>query len=120
MILDALDLPLQQREIEAELCIVGSGPAALVVCREILSTGARVAVLESGGLGRESTSQDLNAGRVIGAAKTNLRNARRRQDGGTVNIRNTELDGQVAAKYVRLDAIDFESRPWVPHSGWPF
>ena len=122
MILDALDLPPHQREIETELCIVGSGPAALVVCREMLSTGVRApAVLESGGLAYENTSQNLNAGRVVGAAYTDLRNARRRQVGGTVNIWNTgKSRGKVAAKYVPLDAIDFECRDWVPHSGWPF
>jgi hypothetical protein len=26
----------------------------------------------------------------------------------------------MGAKYVQLDAIDFEERDWVPHSGWPF
>jgi choline dehydrogenase-like flavoprotein len=120
MILDARDLQPDQREIETDLCIVGAGPAALVVAKELSSSGARITLLESGGLGYEEASQELNAGRIVGAAYDDLRTVRRRQVGGTVNTWNTYIDGAIAAKYAPLDPIDFEHRDGFPFSGWPF
>jgi choline dehydrogenase-like flavoprotein len=120
MILDARDLQPDQREIETDLCIVGAGPAALVIANELSSSGARIILLESGGQGYEGASQELNAGRIVGAAYDDLRTVRRRQVGGTVNTWNTYIDGAIAAKYAPLDPIDFEHRDGFPFSGWPF
>ena len=118
MIIDARDLA--HSELEADICIVGSGPAGLVISRELSSTQASVLVLESGALGFDPDCQELNAGYVTGGSYNDLRLVRRRQVGGTVNIWNTNIGGNAAAKYVPLDPIDFESRSWLPHSGWPF
>ncbi len=120
MILDARDLPRNLHDIETDLCIVGAGPAALVIGRELASAGVRLTMLESGGHAYEQTSQDLNAGGVVGAAYDDLRSVRRRQLGGTVNSWNTYIGDEIAAKYAPLDVIDFEHRDWLPHSGWPF
>ena len=120
MILDALHLPSHDQEIETDLCIVGSGPAALAVAQEVSAGGSRLVLLESGGLECERGCQEANAGEVVGSAYSDLRDVRRRQIGGTVNTWNTDIDGAAGAKYAPLDPIDFERREWVPHSGWPF
>ena len=120
MILDALHLPSHDEEIETDLCIVGSGPAALAVALEASAVGSQLVLLESGGLECEPGCQEANAGEVVGSAYSDLRDVRRRQIGGTVNTWNTDVDGAAGAKYAPLDPIDFERREWVPHSGWPF
>ena len=35
------------------------------------------------------------------------------------NLETTALDGSLGARYLPLDPIDFETRYWVPDSGWP-
>lgn len=49
------------------------------------------------------------------------RHAIHNQFGGMAAIWNARfLDGVTpAARYLPLDPIDFESRHWIPHSGWP-
>lgn len=39
--------------------------------------------------------------------------------GGTSRIWNTVVDQSRVAKYARFDALDFEARPGIPHTGWP-
>ena len=46
---------LSRDEDEYDLCIVGAGPAGLVIASELAYTGLRICVLESGGE-RRSTS----------------------------------------------------------------
>jgi choline dehydrogenase-like flavoprotein len=45
---------------------------------------------------------------------------RARAIGGTACIWNTFLENRPAARYFRMDAVDFEKRPGLPHGGWPF
>jgi choline dehydrogenase-like flavoprotein len=108
-----------------DLCIVGSGPAGIVLAREISACGLRVCLLESGGLKPAEESDNLNAGSVDSAHGYDeqiLREGRRRQFGGTANLWNHEVRGGSSRhiRYVPLDEIDFERRDWVPESGWPF
>jgi choline dehydrogenase-like flavoprotein len=119
MILDARELPAQQRTIECDLCIVGAGPAGLSLAHELRSSGRHVTLVESGGSTVDDWSRDLNAGRVIGAAYNDLRTVRARAIGGTSLIWNTDVGGAAGAKYTPLDAVDFRERDWLPHSGWP-
>lgn len=118
MIRDARALPSQQNIIETDVCIVGAGPAALVIARELCSVGMRLTLLESGGVDFDALVQELNAGQVVGDSYDDLRQVRNRRIGGSVNIWNTDIDGSAAAKYVPLDPIDFEEREWLEHSGW--
>jgi choline dehydrogenase-like flavoprotein len=119
MILDARELPAQQRTIECDLCIVGAGPAGLSLAHELRSSGRHVTLIESGGSAVDDWNRDLNAGRVIGAAYNDLRTVRARGIGGTSLIWNTDVDGAAGAKYTPLEAVDFRERDWLPHSGWP-
>lgn len=59
MMKDARELP-PGSQIEADLCIIGAGPAGLAMALRLDGAPFRVAVLESGGLGPEGS-----LGRVV-------------------------------------------------------
>jgi choline dehydrogenase-like flavoprotein len=108
-----------------DVCIVGSGPAGIAVARELCRAGLSVCLVESGAHKSSGRIQDLNAG-VIDSAhgyrEETLREGRCRRFGGTANLWNHQIRGEPAryVRYLPLDEIDFETRDWVPESGWPF
>ena len=82
-----------------------------------------VILLESGSDTSEPAFEALNEGDVVGDAYAGLRPTRSRRVGGTSGLWNTPADLQqrgIGAKYVPLDPVDFEQRPHVELSGWPF
>lgn len=94
-----------------DVCIIGSGPAGIVVAAELSQKGAHVCVLESG---EEEPSAEANELRALD------------NEGGGLSIREgsreRRVGGATAAWWglsAPLDAIDYEGRPWVP-SRWPF
>lgn len=98
-------------QLEADLCLVGAGAAGITLARELCDSNLSVVLLESGGLEPEKADQDLNVGEVAGLAYEGLTLGRARAFGGATKL----WFGQC----IRFDAIDFEKRPWVRHSGWP-
>ena len=46
--------------IEADLCLIGSGPAGWTIAEELRDSGLRILMLESGGLEPEPESYALN------------------------------------------------------------
>ena len=112
MICDAVDLP-SGYVIECDVCIVGAGAAGIALAHELSGEALDVVVLESGGKRLEKDTQDLHRGEVVDPERhAPLHEYRLRQLGGTTNVW-----GGRCAPY---DAIDFEERPHVPYSGWPF
>ena len=97
---------------ETEVCILGAGAAGITLARRLASAGLDVCVLESGAADYEKPLQDLGAGESIGFPYYPLDQSRLRLFGGTTAV----WGGRV----VQLDPIDFERRPWIEHSGWPF
>ena len=97
--------------VTADVAIVGSGAAGQAAARRLLARGRSVVLLESGGLDHDEASADLNRGEVVGQPYHPLEHSRLRFFGGT-----TAIWGGRCAEF---DAIDFERRDWVPHSGWP-
>ena len=101
-------------EIEADLCIVGAGFAGIALTMALLGTKLKVALLESGGFEQHPDHESLLEGTFDGPHrnKNYLHSSRSRFFGGT------------SAKWLGicrpLDPIDFEARPWVADSGWPF
>lgn len=111
MISSATDVPTGS-EISCDVCIVGSGPAGITLSREFMGTTLRTILLESGGRQETEQSRDLLRGYVQPPGSHEpIEEGRRRQFGGT-----SEAWG---GRCVPLDEIDFERRPWIPHSGWP-
>lgn len=112
MLVDARSLPAGEN-IEADICIVGAGPAGITVALELLGTGARICILESGGNEPGEVRSGLVGGESTGYPYVSLRHVNRRALGGTSHC--WELWHACP-----LDRVDFDERPDVPGSGWPF
>ena len=98
---------------DADVCVVGAGPAGLVVARELAERGREVLVLESGADAPDAFADALNDGDVVGDAYAGLRATRHRQVGGTMQRWNTAVAGAPGAKWVPLDPTDVDGH-------WPF
>jgi choline dehydrogenase-like flavoprotein len=111
-IVDLRDISTEER-LEADICIVGSGPAGSTIARELDGLDLRVIVVESGGTERSSEVDALNEIENIGRPRV--------MDQWLV--RNRILGGSShtwTGRCAPFDEIDYENRNWVPHSGWPF
>ena len=98
-------------QVHTGICIVGSGPAGMTVAMELERLGVDCLLLESGGRVPDQAYTALNETRQIGIKTDPVVANRVRGLGGT-----SALWGGLCR---RLDAMDMERRPWVPHSGWP-
>lgn len=111
MILDANDIPAGT-ELQADLCIAGAGAAGITLALALEASGLDVILLESGGDAPEPAVQQLYTGTVA--------NARLHPPADSYRVRrfggSTTLWG---GRCMPLDAIDFEARDYMPHSGWP-
>ena len=120
MIIDA-HLVHENKTIETDICIVGTGTAGLTLAREFIGKDFIVCLLESGGLKPDRKTQALYQGENIGHPYFTLHSARARFFGGTTNRWNIPIEDDAGGVRMRpLDAIDFEERDWIPYSGWPF
>ena len=97
--------------LEGDLCIVGAGASGITIARELNNTAVKVLLLEGGGFEFEQQMQDLYRGEIVGQPYFPLQAAALHYFGGTTN--------HWAGFCSTYDAIDFEKRDWVPHSGWP-
>lgn len=111
MIIDSYELP-DGPMLEADLCIIGAGAAGITMALEFAGSGIDVLLLESGGRDEESDTQALYAGSVADARLHSPPDRyRQRRFGGTTTI--------WGGRCMPFDPIDFETRDYVPHSGWP-
>jgi choline dehydrogenase-like flavoprotein len=98
--------------LDCDVCIVGAGPAGIALALTLQQAGQDVLLLEAGQTNKAGDAQALYAGEVDDLLRhLPLDQARYRQLGGT-----SALWG---GRCIPYDPIDFERRPWVPHSGWP-
>jgi choline dehydrogenase-like flavoprotein len=98
--------------IEADVCIVGAGPAGLALSHVLRDQPFRVCLLESGGFEVDNDTQSLAMGAAVGLPYYSLDGARIRCFGGST--------GHWGGWCRPLDPIDFEEQEWNPHGGWPF
>ena len=96
--------------IEADLAIIGSGPAGISIARAFAGPNRQVCIVEAGGLERAPDIQALYQGENAGI-RYPLETSRLRQFGGS--------SGHWGGFCRPLDPIDFTQRDWVPLSGWP-
>ena len=97
--------------LDTDICIVGAGPAGLVIASELVDRQCDVILLESGGSRAEPEILALNVGDTSGDVYAGLGPTRHRQVGGTTQLWNSAAQGAIGAKYAPLDAADFEVRP---------
>ncbi|HJU30087.1 MAG TPA: GMC family oxidoreductase [Hyphomicrobiaceae bacterium] len=99
--------------LEADICIVGAGAAGTTLATELIGSGLRVLVIESGGLAYDARTQALHAGVNAGLLYEPLDLCRVRTFGGSTDRRGW------GGWCKPLADLDFEYRDWVPLSGWP-
>ena len=111
MIQDA-DQIVRDTIVQADICIVGGGPAGITLAIELAKTGNSILLLESGGIEPCEDAQALNAGEVVDQALHSPPDKyRQRRFGGGTSI--------WGGRCVPFDPIDFDTRRWMDHSGWP-
>lgn len=103
---------MEDRTVSADVCIVGAGAAGIAIASELSGQSCRVALLESGDFKIQHRQQLLYLGEQIGMPNFSTGLSRFRTFGGST----TRWGGQCRP----LDALDFEPRAGIPHSGWPF
>ena len=107
------------KELEADICVVGAGAAGITIAHALMNKGVNVLLLESGGQFPDQATTELNTLTVdddteanVTGTRFNPNNAcRQRFFGGTTN--------HWAGWCRPLDEIDFQTRSWIPNSGWP-
>lgn len=97
--------------LEADIVIVGSGPAGMTVALQFLDTNTRVILLEGGGLEYTDESQALYEGAIGALPYFSMRDSRLRYLGGSSN--------HWSGRCLPLDREDFERKSYVRYSGWP-
>ena len=98
--------------VHADICIVGGGPAGIVLALELAKTGRSILLLESGGEAPTERARALNMGEIAeGSLHSPPDTYRQRVLGGGTSI--------WGGRCVPFDPIDFEARRWIDHSGWP-
>tara|TARA_Y100000741_G_scaffold361387_1_gene345253 strand:- start:964 stop:2592 length:1629 start_codon:yes stop_codon:yes gene_type:complete len=97
---------------EADLCLVGSGPASLTILNFLKKTNLKIIVIPGGRFNFDKKNQDLYKGIICkNSYHEPLAENRFREFGGTGNY--------WGGRCVPLDKIDFKKRKWVKNSGWP-
>ncbi|MGI4824434.1 MAG: GMC oxidoreductase [Janthinobacterium lividum] len=98
--------------VTTDLCIIGSGPAAISLALNLDASPLKVIMLTGGGWTETIASQDLYRGAVSPAGSHEpLEENRRRQFGGT--------SAAWGGRCIPFEPLDFKARSWVPDSGWP-
>ncbi|WP_347555768.1 GMC family oxidoreductase [Robbsia sp. KACC 23696] len=111
MILDAHQIP-SGTLLHADLCIVGAGAAGIALALALEDSGLDVILLESGGDTAEPANQQLYEGTVA--------DAKLHPPADSYRVRN--FGGATAiwgGRCMPLDPVDFETRDYIAHSGWP-
>lgn len=98
--------------LRADLCIVGAGAAGITIALQLLQSGLRVLLLESGGFDADAATQALNEGEVTDPALHSPPDRyRQRRFGGSTTI--------WGGRCVPFDPIDLETRSWINGASWP-
>lgn len=97
--------------LEADIAIVGAGPAGITLALELIDRGHTVLLIESGGDSYKAGVQEL--GETVGHDPVHvpMSLATRRQIGGTSNL--------WAGRCVPFDPVDFQARTITGNATWP-
>lgn len=98
--------------LQADVCVIGAGPAGIALALDLSERGLSVLVLESGFMEEDSKTQQLYEGDVANEALHSPPDKyRQRRFGGSTTI--------WGGRCMPFDPLDFETRCHVPYSGWP-
>jgi choline dehydrogenase-like flavoprotein len=110
VIIDYLDKSAAA-DYQADLCVIGAGPAGIAIARSFIGTSTTVCLVEGGGLAGEDRSQSLYEGSSAGSHPFDAGTSRMRVFGGSCTL--------WGGGCIPLADTDLEPRDWVPESGWP-
>jgi choline dehydrogenase-like flavoprotein len=96
--------------INADVCIVGTGMGAISTANDLVKAGWDVVLIEAGAVTANSHRAPAIETEAVGHP-FRLTTSRGLEVGGGTNF----WHGLCA----ELDESDFETRDWIPHSGWP-
>lgn len=98
--------------LQSDVCIVGAGPAGIALALHLAERGVSALLLESGHIDPDAKTQALYEGEVADARMHSPADKyRQRRLGGSSGI--------WGGRCMPMDRIDFESRDYMPDSGWP-
>ncbi len=106
----ATNLPANAK-LEADVAIVGAGPAGIALALELARSGHSVALIESGSDSFDAETQQLGDAVEDDPAHMPMSQATRRQIGGASNI--------WGGRCVPFDPIDFQTRQVAGNAHWP-
>jgi len=111
MIEDANHVPANTT-LDADICIIGAGPAGISLALALQDSGLGIVLLESGSDRQDKPTQALYEGSVADERMHPPTDSYRvRQFGGSSTI--------WGGRCMPMDEIDFERRDYIAHSGWP-
>ena len=111
MMIDAEELE-PNAVVRSDVAVVGAGPAGIVVALELARAGHDVVLVESGRTRYSEAAQRLNdTPHLDPRLHAPMGEATRRQVGGASVI--------WGGRCVPFDPVDFDDRPYIPHSRWP-
>jgi choline dehydrogenase-like flavoprotein len=110
---DARSVPADER-LQADLCIVGAGPAGLTLALQLAATGAKILLLESGSARWSWRAKDLARGESVNAHYYRLEWTRVRTFGGS-----SWAWRKHGLRTRPLESLDFLPRPEIGRPGWP-
>jgi choline dehydrogenase-like flavoprotein len=99
-------------KLQADVCVVGAGPAGIALTLTLAERGFSVLLIESGHMQEDRKTQALYAGEV----------ADERLHSPPDKYRQRRLGGSSAiwgGRCMPFDPLDFEKRHHIPLSGWP-
>jgi choline dehydrogenase-like flavoprotein len=96
--------------IDTDVCIIGAGAAGITLAKALANSSLDVCLLESGGTTPEVEIQSLGLPQAWKGDYISL-GCRMRLFGGSTS--------HWAGWSLPFDPIDFATRDWVEHSGWP-
>ncbi len=99
------------RVIEADLCIIGGGAAAIAMALRLKGAQLKIAIFESAGRAPGAETTALAEGERSGLPYFDLEDSRVRTLGGST--------WRWGARSAPMKPIDLQRRSWVPWSGWP-
>jgi choline dehydrogenase-like flavoprotein len=103
---------ITRRERTCDICIVGAGPVGIALALEFERLGRNVVVLESGSAQPSAELAEASRAAIADPKRhAPMALAVVRAFGGT--------SWAWGGRCVAFDDIDFQERPYVPHSGWP-
>jgi hypothetical protein len=106
------DILEENASLRADIAIVGSGPAGIVLALELEKFGYSIAIIESGLLTFKSSIQRLgDAAKFDPNFHASMSECTRLQLGGTSNI--------WGGRCVPYDPVDFDQRNYIADSIWP-